>query len=251
MAGRRGPRRRARPPARRPQNKSYEALAAAHSRAVSRLARDIAEATRGPPRNPPGPFAGAMNTGILAMLARSPPNAPITPGTLRPCATTSTPSSNPRAAWIGLAIVGVALLVLPFALASIGTAWVRDHESRDPLRVPRARPQHRRRLRGPARSRIHRVLRGRRVRLRAPREPALQPAPAVLGHPADRRGGRVPVRRAARDADAQAAWRLSRDRHAGVRRDHPHLPQQSVAAGQHHQRRAGHRPHRSVPSSAT
>ena len=32
---------------------------------------------------------------------------------------------NPVAAWLGLALVGVALLVLPFVLASIGTAWVR------------------------------------------------------------------------------------------------------------------------------
>ena len=32
---------------------------------------------------------------------------------------------NPRAAWVGLAIVAVVLLVLPFALSAIGTAWVR------------------------------------------------------------------------------------------------------------------------------
>jgi branched-chain amino acid transport system permease protein len=32
---------------------------------------------------------------------------------------------NPRAAWVGLALVGVALVVLPFVLAGIGTAWVR------------------------------------------------------------------------------------------------------------------------------
>lgn len=32
---------------------------------------------------------------------------------------------NPATAWIGLAIVAVALLVLPFALSSLGTAWVR------------------------------------------------------------------------------------------------------------------------------
>src|SRR4051794_9419414 len=29
------------------------------------------------------------------------------------------------AAWVGLALIGIVLLVLPFALASIGTAWVR------------------------------------------------------------------------------------------------------------------------------
>ena len=32
---------------------------------------------------------------------------------------------NPRAAWVGLALVGVALIALPFVLAGIGTAWVR------------------------------------------------------------------------------------------------------------------------------
>ena len=76
---------------------------------------------------------------------------------------------------------------------------------------------------------------------------ALRPAPAVLGHPADRRAGRVHVRRAARRADAEAARRLPRDRHARLRRDHPHLPQQPVAAGQHHQRPAGHHADRPVP----
>jgi branched-chain amino acid transport system permease protein len=33
--------------------------------------------------------------------------------------------SNPKLAWAGLALVGIALLVLPFALAAMGTAWVR------------------------------------------------------------------------------------------------------------------------------
>jgi branched-chain amino acid transport system permease protein len=32
---------------------------------------------------------------------------------------------NPRAAWVGIALIGVALVVLPFALAAVGTAWVR------------------------------------------------------------------------------------------------------------------------------
>src|ERR1700741_2452670 len=30
-----------------------------------------------------------------------------------------------RSAWVGLALIAVALLVLPFALVQIGTAWVR------------------------------------------------------------------------------------------------------------------------------
>ena len=32
---------------------------------------------------------------------------------------------NPAAAWIGVALVALALLVLPWALSAIGTAWVR------------------------------------------------------------------------------------------------------------------------------
>src|SRR5258706_5597011 len=31
----------------------------------------------------------------------------------------------PRGAWVGIVLVGIALAVLPFALAGIGTAWVR------------------------------------------------------------------------------------------------------------------------------
>ena len=154
---------------------------------------------------------------------------------------------HPARAWIGFALVTAALLLLPFALAYAGHRLGAHHQPRDPVRVPGARPQHRRRLRGPARPRLHRVLRGRRLRVRAAGEPALQPAPAVLDHPADRRGGRLPLRRAARRADAEAARRLSRDRHARLRRDHPHLPQQPVAAGQHHQRPAGHHADRPVP----
>ena len=33
--------------------------------------------------------------------------------------------SNPRLAWAGLAVIAIVLLVLPWALASVGTAWVR------------------------------------------------------------------------------------------------------------------------------
>ena len=72
-------------------------------------------------------------------------------------------------------------------------------------------------------------------------------SPAVLGDPADRRGHRLPLRRAARRPDAEAARRLPGDRHARLRRDHPHLSQQPERADQHHQRAAGHQPDRSVP----
>jgi len=34
-------------------------------------------------------------------------------------------STNPQLAWAGLALIVVTLLVLPWALASLGTAWVR------------------------------------------------------------------------------------------------------------------------------
>ena len=37
----------------------------------------------------------------------------------------STSKKHPAAAWIGFALVGIALLALPFALAKVGTAWVR------------------------------------------------------------------------------------------------------------------------------
>src|SRR5262245_9277372 len=33
--------------------------------------------------------------------------------------------TNPKLAWIGVVLIAVALTALPFALASIGTAWVR------------------------------------------------------------------------------------------------------------------------------
>src|SRR5207247_159261 len=61
---------------------------------------------------------------------------------------------------------------------------------RHPLRAARARPQHRGRLCRAARSGLHRLLRDRRLHLRAASQPALQSAPALLDHPADRRAHR-------------------------------------------------------------
>jgi hypothetical protein len=52
------------------------------------------------------------------------------------------------------------------------------------------------------------------------------------------------VRRAARRAHAEAARRLSCDRHARLRRDRAHLPEQPERSGEHHQRPAGHQQHR-------
>src|SRR4030095_11916303 len=99
------------------------------------------------------------------------------------------------------------------------------HQSRHSVRPAGARPQHRRRLRRPARPRLHRVLRGGRVYLCAARLAAFQLAPALLDHPADRRRGGLLLRRDTRRADLEAAWRLPRDRHAGLRRDRSHLSQ--------------------------
>jgi len=70
---------------------------------------------------------------------------------------------------------------------------------------------------------------------------------SVLDHPADRGRGRLLLRRVAGSADAEASRRLSRNRHAGLRRDHPDFPQQSVATGQPDQRSAGHHADRPVP----
>src|SRR3569832_299221 len=110
---------------------------------------------------------------------------------------------------------------------------------------PGARTEHRRRLRRAARPRLRRVLCLGRVRLRLALQPAFRPAPAVLGGPAaGRRAGRA-VRRLAGCAHPAAAWRLPRHRHAGLRRDHPHFPEQPECAGQHHQRPARHQPDRS------
>ena len=122
------------------------------------------------------------------------------------------------------------------------------HESRDPVRAALDGPQHRRRIRRSARPRLHRVLRSRRLCLRAARIAAFRPALAVLDHPAARRRRRVLLRRAPRRADVEAPRRLPRYRHAGLRRDHPDLPQQSLAAGQSDQRPAGDHADRSVPN---
>ena len=97
--------------------------------------------------------------------------------------------------------------------------------------------EHRGRPRRPARSRLCRVLRGRRLFLRAAgqgiRVLVLDPAAArrhplrLLGHPA-------------RLSGAAAARRLSRHRHARLRRDHPADPDQ---LGGFHRRLCRHQRH--------
>ena len=104
----------------------------------------------------------------------------------------------------------------------------------------RARPQHRRRLRRPARPRVRGVLGHRRLHrrladVRAPSTglelplPRLR-CPATARHPhqllarADRRRRALRVlRHHHRRADAAAAQRLPGARHAGLRRDHPEV----------------------------
>ena len=107
-----------------------------------------------------------------------------------------------------------------------------DRQFRHPdpdLHDARLGPQHRGRARRPARSRLRRLLRGRRLFLCAAGEDfrpvVLDPAAArrhpvlVLGHPA-------------RLSGAAAARRLSRHRHARLRRDHPPHPDQLDRADQ-------------------
>ncbi|KAG1553192.1 hypothetical protein G6F50_013069 [Rhizopus delemar] len=107
-----------------------------------------------------------------------------------------------------------------------------------------AGPEHRGGLCRPAGSGLHRVLRGGRLYLGLAGLAALRAAPAVLGDPADRAGGGVPVRRAAGGAHAQAARGLPGHCDLGLRGNHPHFPEQSERPDQHHQRAAGHQPHR-------
>src|SRR4029450_12142367 len=78
--------------------------------------------------------------------------------------------------------------------------------------------------------------------------PPFQPPPPLLDHPADRRRGGLLLRRDTGRADVEAAWRLPRDRHAGLRRDRSHLSQYPVAAGQPDQRAAGDHADRPVPN---
>ena len=91
------------------------------------------------------------------------------------------------------------------------------------LRDARLGPQHRRRARRPARPRLRRLLRGRRLFLRAAVD---EFRPRLLGLPADGRPVCRPLGHRARLSGAAPARRLPRHRHAGLRRDHPRRPAQ-------------------------
>ena len=101
-----------------------------------------------------------------------------------------------------------------------------DQQLRHPdphLRDARLGPEHRGRPRRPARPRLCRLLRGRRLFLRAAVDHL---RPVVLDLPAARRHPRRLLGHHPRLPGAAAARRLSRHRDAGLRRDHPHRADQ-------------------------
>ncbi len=111
-------------------------------------------------------------------------------------------------------------------------------------------PQHRGRPRRPARSRLCRLLRRRRLHLRDVRDPFRL---ELLGRAADRRRARGELRHPAGLSGAAAARRLSRHRHPRLRRDDPHHPAQLVVAHrrpERHQRRSAAQPSSACCSSA-
>ena len=118
-----------------------------------------------------------------------------------------------------------------------GLGLRRSHARDDLLRPRRGRPQHRDRVRRPARPRLRRLLRHRRLHHRRPHLAA--PALAVPAGPPDRDRGHHGHRRDPRCADPARARRLPRHRHARVRRDHPDRdPEHRVA-----RRLGGHQGH--------
>ena len=105
------------------------------------------------------------------------------------------------------------------------------------LRDARLGPEHRRRARRPARPRLRRLLRRRRLCLCAARHAF---RPVVLDPAADRRHHGRLLGRHARLPGAAAARRLSGDRHAGLRRDHPPRADQLARGDQRLGRHLGH-----------
>ena len=163
----------------------------------------------------------------------------------------SSPSDATQlAAWI----IGAVAAVHPAVRRADGRQRLGPHHRhRAALRAARARPQHRRRLRRPARPRLRRLLCGRRLHAGPARLAAAdrhlpgdrrrlpeRAARALVGGDPARRGGGRHRRRAARGTDAEAARRLPGDRHPRLRRDRARVPQQPRRAGQHHQRPERH-----------
>ena len=158
-----------------------------------------------------------------------------------------------RAAWrsavpaipqVGLVSAGlflfaaVAIPIFTLVVYPQQARYILDLGTLDPhLRDARLGPQHRRRPRRPARSRLRRLLRGRRLFLRAARRAFRL---VVLDLPAARRHPRRLLGHHPRLPGAAAARRLSRHRDPGLRRDHPPRPDQLVRL---HPRPRRHQPH--------
>ena len=130
----------------------------------------------------------------------------------------------------------------PPIITTAGLRLRRGAVHRGDLRPGGARAEHRRRLRRPARPRLRRLLRHRRLHGRGPRRPQHGTWPFLLLRPA--RGRRHDgLRRHARRPDPAGARRLPRHRDARVRRDHP------ADRGQHRLARRGRRHHRGAPAA--
>ena len=148
-------------------------------------------------------------------------------------------------------VVIVVAIILPFFFDS-GSSFMDDCDARARLRRDGARPEHRRRLRRPARPRLRRVLRDRRLHDGLVRLGLLLDGQRREGHPHRRRAASpaslpgihlnflivlvvaVDLRddrgHDHRPADAAPARRLHRDRDARLRRDHrPHRGQRRRA----------------------
>ena len=130
---------------------------------------------------------------------------------------------------LGFAVVYPAARALGRRLSGRGEM---DRQFRRPdpdLRHAGLGPQHRGRARGPARSRLRRLLCRRRLFLCAARKDL---RPVVLAVAAARGLPRGVLGHPARISGAAAARRLSGDRDARVRRDHPPRPDQLGAGDQ-------------------
>ena len=183
----------------------------------------------------------------------------------------------------GKFVIPLAFLAIVAGYPEYGFNWTHRHDLHDPdpgslperphrgrdadLRDDGRRPEHGRRLRGPARPGLRRVLRHRRVhggdarvdpvrrlrrarqfhaflqpRRRRDRQDARRHPHLDLAAPDPRRGGHIAARHADRVADAAAARRLSRDRDARFRGDPPadRAQREQHLRDQPHERPAGH-----------
>ena len=134
----------------------------------------------------------------------------------------------------------LALIVLPLLRAAVRQRLGAHLDTRAAVRAAGAGPEHRGRLRRPARPGLRRVLRGRRLHVRAAGIAAPDRDTSTWIAAMFPNGLHMPLwlviplgaalaaalRRAARRADAEAARRLPGHRDARLRRNHPRLPEQ-------------------------